>query len=203
MLYIDEEEMALRTMGKRLQRCFGNEIQVTPISPDQTIEKMIQKIESYHPVVSIVIDQKLFAAGTATYVGTQLAGAIRQTDHKIPIYILTNFVDDVDGALGDIEYVLAKDDLSEDNRLHAIAARLRRHINVFQDILVEREVRFEELLRKGYKDTLTAAESEEFQQLSFQRERKIAFSELLDSTELGRKLDTAQAALAKISNSLK
>lgn len=203
VLYIDEEEMALRTMGKRLRRCFGVEVDVIPIPPEQTIEMMIQKIETYHPLVSVVIDQKLFVAGTATYVGTQLAGVIRQTNRNMPIYILTNFVDDVDNNLSDIEYVLAKDDLSDDIRLQTIATRLRRHINIFQNVLVQREIRFEELLRKGYEDTLTSAESDEFRNLSFQRERKIAVSELLDSMELERKLDAAQATLAEISASLK
>lgn len=199
VLYIDEEEMALRTMGKRLRRCFGPEVSIVPILPANTMEEMIKEIQSYESVVSIVIDQKLFAAGTATYVGTELAVVIRQIDKKIPIYILTNFVDDVDHELGDIEYVLAKDDLSDNDKILPISSRLARHVNIYQNILIEREGRYEALLRKGYESTLTAVEIEEFSNLSFQRERKIAVTELLAGVELGHKLDAAEATLAEIS----
>lgn len=203
VLYIDEEEMALHTLGKRLRRCFGSEVEVVAIVPGQSISAMIKTIESYHPLVSIVIDQKLFAAGTANYVGTELAGAVRRIDNKIPIYILTNFVDDVDGQSGDVEYVLAKDDISDDAKLSAISNRLRRHINIYQTVLQEREIRFEELLRKGYSSALSEAETLEFKALSFERERRIAVSELIDGSELERKLDLMQDALSKISASLK
>ncbi len=199
VLYIDEEEMALHTMGKRLRRCFGPEVSVVTRLPAHTIEEMVKEIQSCESLVSIVIDQKLFAAGTATYVGTELAVVIRQIDRKIPIYILTNFVDDVDHELGDIEYVLAKDDLSDNNKIAAISARLARHVDIFQTILLERERKYEALLRKGYESTLTAVEVEEFTSLSYQRERKIAVTELLAGVELGKKLDAAEATLAEIS----
>jgi hypothetical protein len=203
VLYIDEEEMALHTLGKRLRRCFGDEVDVVTILPSSSIKEMIEKIEKFNLLVSIVIDQKLFAAGTANYVGTDLATVVRKTDPKIPIYILTNFVDDVDGQSGDIEYVLAKDDISDDGRLPAISNRVRRHINIFQSVLQERELRFELLLRKGHEVALSAEEVEEFKNLSFERERKIAVAELLDGSELEKKLDIAESVLAKISASLK
>lgn len=202
VLYIDEEEMALRTMGKRLRRCFGQEVSVVPILPANTMEEMIKEIQSYESLVSIVIDQKLFAAGTANYVGTELAIAIRQIDKKIPIYILTNFIDDVDRDLGEIEYVLAKDDLSDNDKILPIASRLARHVNIYKSILIEREVKYEALLRKGYESTLTAEEVEEFSELSFQRERKIAVTELLSGVELGQKLDAAEKTLIEISTML-
>ncbi|MBA4058236.1 MAG: hypothetical protein C0490_26200, partial [Marivirga sp.] len=150
VFYIDEEPMALHTMGKRLRRCFGDEVEVKAVEPGRTIADTLAFLKDTPRLVSVIIDQKLSAKGTAEYVGTQLAAAIRRTDLKMPIYILTNFVDDVDGGMGEIEYVLSKSDLVDDNELPKIAARLRRHTNVYQDVLSTREARFEELLRKGH-----------------------------------------------------
>jgi hypothetical protein len=203
VLYIDEEPMALRVMGKRLQRAFGPEVTITPILPEATISLMTQKIESFAPLVSVVIDQKLNAAGGPSYVGTELANAIRRMDHKMPIYILTNVADDVNPNLADVEYILSKDDMSDDTQLEAVGARLRRHINVFQDLLSAREVRFEELLRRGYEGPLNKEDEEEFRSLSFQRERQIVVTELLESVDLNKKLDAAEKTLAEIKASLK
>lgn len=203
VLYIDEEPMALHTMGKRLRRCFGTEVEVQTTEPGQTIGETLAVLDKISGLVSVVIDQKLFAAGTAEYVGTELATAIRQTDLKMPIYILTNFADDVDSSMGEIEYVLSKADLTNDDELPKIAARLRRHINIFQDVLSTREERFEELLRKGYRGDLSAVEHEELSALSYQRERKINAAELLDGIELQKKLDAAQAVLDGIVNKIK
>lgn len=203
VLYIDEEPMALHTMGKRLRRCFGEEVEVKTLEPCRTIEETLRVINNVAGLVSVVVDQKLSAAGTADFVGTQLATAIRQTDLKMPIYILTNFADDVDGTMGEIEYVLSKADITNDEELPKIAARLRRHVNIFQDVLTERESRFEELLRKGYEDRLTETEQDELAQLSYQRERKISAAELLSGIELKAKLDEAQTVLDRINNQIK
>lgn len=203
VLYIDEEPMALHTMGKRLRRCFGDEVEVKTMEPCRTIEETLTSLNSIVDLVSVVVDQKLSAAGTAEFVGTELAMAIRQTDLKMPIYILTNFADDVDGSMGEIEYVLSKADITSDDELPKISARLRRHVNIFQDFLSKREARFEELLRKGYENKLTEIEQADLAQLSYQRERKISAAELLDSIDLKRKLDATQSALDRIINQIK
>jgi hypothetical protein len=198
VLYIDEEPMALRIMGRRLQRAFGNEVDVIPILPQATIPLMLEQIRSYVPLVSIVIDQKLTAAGGASYVGTELANAVRRIDHKMPLYILTNVAEDLDANLADVEYILSKDDISDDAKLNTVANRLRRHINVFDDILTGRERRFEELLRKKYANSLDVQEDAEFSELSFQRERQMVVSELVGSEHIDKKLDEAEKKLADI-----
>ncbi|WP_377702410.1 hypothetical protein [Pseudoduganella sp. UC29_71] len=202
VLYIDEEEQALKILGKRLIRAYGGEVQLVKLLPLPTIPEMLQVIASHEEVVSIVVDQKLSAIGSAQYVGTELVEAIRQANSKIPLYILTNSVEDLDSNLSDVEYVLAKDDISDDEKLLKISSRLRRHINIFEDILSERDQRFEALLRKSMDTQLSSQEAKEYADLAFHREKQVLAGELLDSQELAQKLDSAEKALLEINRIL-
>lgn len=203
LIYIDEEPRALDICGRRLQKAVGEEVAVIAIEPELSIGEMIEKVESYSAVISIVIDQKLFATGTAQYTGTELAAALRRSDQITPIYILTNYSGDVDGELGSIEYVLSKADLGKAEKFPAIAARLRRHLNVFSRILDERENRFELLLRKHLESALNEKEVTEFSLLKYEREKKDISSTLISSRELSKRIEIAEATLAEIYANLK
>ncbi|MGJ7514466.1 hypothetical protein ACSFE6_09040 [Pseudomonas baetica] len=198
VLYIDEEPKALRVNGRALQRCFGDEAKIVAIEPEMFKEKMVETIFSYENIGSVIIDQKLKAAGTADYFGTELAVSIRQLDRKIPVYILTNFAQELDPENGDIEYVLSKDDLIDSDKVEAISARLRRHLNIFKDITTARNNRFEELLRKSNSIGLSEEELIEYKEIGFYRERKILASELIDAEELNRKISQVENKLLEV-----
>lgn len=204
ILYIDEEPLALRANGRRLQKWFGEEVEVVTQLPVPSIENMVEVINEINNLVSVVIDQRLTAKGGVKYLGTNLAKELRQVNQKLPIYILTNYVGDIDPQLGDIEYVLSKDDLADDDRMISVGSRLRRHINVFRDILNEREKRFEELLRKGYEsEMLSKTEAAEFKELSFAREKKFLVSDLVDGIELNKRLASAERKLQDLEHRLR
>lgn len=202
VLYIDEEPRALKINGRALQRCFGDDATVIPLEPIMIKEKMVELIFNHENLSSIIIDQKLNAAGTADYFGTELADAIRQIDKKIPVYILTNFSQELDPNNKNIEYLLSKDDLTCQEKIKTISTRVRRHLNTFNDILSERERRFDELLRKHHSTGLSEDEYKEFQEIGFYRERKILASELIDSIELERKLLEVERKLQDVRNRL-
>lgn len=203
MIYIDEEPRARRLFGRRLGLCIGDEVQVIPLDPERELDAMVKKIENFPNLVSIVIDQKLTAAGTAEYLGTELVEKLRLADHLMPIYILTNYAEDVDSNLGGIEYVLSKDDLIDTEKLMNIGARVRRHINIFQQIMDQRESRFEELLRKRFESNLSDAESNEFSKLKYQREKKSLAASFIGDDQLTKKILSAEAKLQEIEHLLK
>jgi hypothetical protein len=203
VIYIDEEPRARDLLSRRLIRAVGTDIEVRAIEPERTLDAMMERIQAADNLVSVIVDQKLTAAGTADYVGTELVAKIRMIDSMLPLYILTNYADDINAYLPDIEYVLSKDDLQDEEKLNAIGIRIRRHVNVFQQITGKRELRFEQLLRKGFEAELTAEENSEFGELKYQRERKNVASHLFENDHLKQKMSAAEAMLTNIENLLK
>jgi len=198
LIYIDEEPRARSLYSRRLGRAVGDEVTVVAVEPDETLHEMLDKVEQNCDVVSIVIDQNLFANGVAQYLGTQLAEKLRLSDSLMPIYILTNHAEAVDPYIGSIEYVISKGSLEDQVKLDAIGARMRRHINIFKQILLEREVRFEQLLRKQFDSGLDESELTEFAVLKYGRERKDMAVNGLASSEVSKKLDEAEELIRAI-----
>lgn len=203
VVYIDEEERARNLYSRRLQQHFTDDIKIIPMAPHQDIDAMVNTIEQQENLASIIVDQKLNAAGTASYIGTELVEKLRLVDKQIPIYILTNYVGDIDGSLGNIEYVLNKDDLQDKNKIKSITQRITRHINTFNHILNDRELRFEELLRKRFESNLSEEETNEFSSLKYSREKKSLASTFIEGDELAKKIDIAEAKLLEIENKIK
>lgn len=203
LIYIDEEDYARDIYGHILQSCIGDEVEVNAIPPDSNLDDMVNKIENCVGLVSMVIDQKLTAKGTADYVGTDLVSKLRLVEPLIPIYILTNYADDVNQYLPSIDYVLSKDDLSDQVKLTAIGARIQRHINIFNQIKNDREQRFEELLRKRFEEPLNEKENLEYITLKYQRERKVLSSTFIDSDDLTKKIKAAEKKLESIEQMLR
>jgi len=186
LIYIDDEPRARSLYSRRLGRAVGDEVTVVAVEPDETLHEML------------VIDQNLFANGVAQYLGTQLAEKLRLSDSLMPIYILTNHAEAVDPYIGSIEYVISKGSLEDQVKLDAIGARMRRHINIFKQILLEREVRFEQLLRKQFDSGLDESELTEFAVLKYGRERKDMAVNVLASSDVSKKLDEAEELIRAI-----
>ncbi|WP_431260839.1 hypothetical protein ACQ86G_12465 [Roseateles chitinivorans] len=164
---------------------------------------MMGEIGKIAQLASIVIDQRLMAAGTADYLGTQLAERLRLQDKQIPLYILTNHAEDIDTFTGTVEYVLSKGDLATTEKIAAIGARIKRHMDIYSHIQGDREERFELLLRKRFDTSLNSDEEDEFQRLKFSRDREDLTVETPAKDRLLAKLDDAELQLKKIEESLK
>lgn len=203
ILYIDEEEKALRAYSRRLKQIAGEEITIAAVAPFPSIDEMAASIAAHEDLASIIIDNRLSAAGTANYLGIELAKRIRQVDDLIPIYILTNNTDDVNEDLGNVEDVLSKGDLSRPTERETISLRLKRRIGKYRQILGDREKEFEKLLRRLYEGSLTEEEQNRLNELSYQREKREYGLNIADSDDLIRQVQQAEIELERIEAALK
>ncbi len=198
VLWIDEEQMALDTYAPFIEECFGGEVLVMPELPENGLPAMLDKIRNEPNLISIVIDQRLKSTGKATYTGIELAEAVRRFDKKIPVYILTNHAEDIGDLDYQVEDVLEKDHLHEMAYQRKIAARVRRHADIFDDIVSSRETKFNELLCKSLQSALTAEEQNQFEQLDFWRNEPVFAKEESSAEKLKQKLDKQQKELDEV-----
>ncbi len=178
--FIDENDSERRTYSRTLTKILEGSVDVKGISPFPIKEDYLALLNG--PNTScIIIDQKLKTTGIATYTGIELAQYLRSINKKIPIYILTGFSEEEDefqAGEWSVEEIIAKGDLIDARRAEIIAARILRHIDVYEDILAEREKRFNELLRKSLNDELGEEELRELEALQLERTADILAGEM-------------------------
>lgn len=198
VLWIDEEPRALSTFTAFLQECFGDEITVIPEIPERKLDDMIVHISSQQNLVALVVDQRLKSTGMVEYTGIELIEKVRGLFPILPIYILTNHQDDIGDLDYQVEYVLEKDNLCDESYIKRLKARVRRHVNVYDVIMSDREIRFDELLRASLERELTTEETKEIQELDFRRSKPILADEYRWAEELKEKLDQQSALLDRL-----
>ena len=199
---IDENEHEMRTSRRVLNRILPRSISIKAIFPPFR-EKTDYHVLLQDPATAcIIIDQRLKETGFANYSGIELANYLRSIDTKVPIYILTNYVIDFRGSLGStwvVEDVLDKGSFSGDeDRRTEIAARIVRRINVFEDILGEREKRFHELLSKSLDQELSQNELSELRMFQEARMNSVLVDEVEQLSALEQKLDKYKSILSKL-----
>ena len=164
---IDDMERHSTTYSNGLKLDMPQGFQIETICPPY------RRIENYSALLEnpdtacIIIDQRLTETGYATYTGIELAQYLRSINQKVPIYILTRYVDEEDFTGGEwsVEHIIPKDSFNA----RTVIARILRHTNVYEDILDGRAKRFNELLKKTLDDSLDEAELEELAELQFER----------------------------------
>lgn len=190
IIFIDDERSSRTIYKGTLQDIYGDEYFVVAIEPEITIHDMLKAIEKYENVVSIVIDEKLHVVVGTEYKGSQLVEAIRVSDGKLPLYILTSEMGLIEPPFGSVEYIIDKSKIEQDSYKNECAILMRRHINSFNDIKSERSERFDFLLRKSIDEDLTEAESKEYEELDFLRIKRVLSTEsLVPSEELKKQED--------------
>ena len=199
---IDENEHEVRTSLRILRRILPESILIKPIFPPYREKTDYHALLQDPATACIIIDQRLKDTGIANYSGIELANYLRSIDTKVPIYILTNFIDDFHKSQGNtwiVEDVLDKGSFSGDEgRRMEIAARIVRRINVFEDILGEREKRFHELLSKSFDQELSQDELTELRSLQEARMNSVLVDELKQLSALEQELDKYKSILSKL-----
>lgn len=199
---IDENEHEVRNSLRVLTRILPESILIKPIFPPYRAKTDYHALLQDPTTASIIIDQRLKDTGIANYSGIELANYLRSIDTKVPIYILTNFVDDFNKSQGStwtVEDVLDKGSFSGDEgRRMEIAARIVRRINVFEDILGEREKRFHELLSKSFDQELSQDELAELRMLQEVRMNSVLVDEVQQLSALEQELDKYKNILRKL-----
>jgi len=189
---IDENKLEIRASQKMLSRILSGSVDIVAIFPP------FSTLQEYHALLkdpdtaSIIIDQRLKDTGIANYTGIELANYLRSIDTKIPLYILTNFAEDFEKNSGrgwSVEDIIDKGRLSvDDDTKMETAARILRRINVFDDILDDREKRFHDLLVKSLSQSLNVDELNELERLQENRASSILADEINQLGEIEQAL---------------
>lgn len=204
---VDEHPPARRANAEALRRLLDNpKVQVKELEP-------LPNVADYNPLIAehstaaFVLDQKMKQAGLVSYNGTDLAAHLRGIDSKMPIYILTGYADekeDFEGSEYLVEYIIGKGEIRDKDSSAAkiVKARMRRHLDVFNDVLDDREQRFHDLLVKSLTEPLTADEQKEMDQIEGETMAPIQAAERKKEQELSetvaqlrRLLDNGQLPL--------
>lgn len=200
ILFIDDERSSRVLYSDTLQDIYGDEYRVIAIEPKPTIREMIHSLESYEDTASIVIDEKLKVGAQADYNGSELVEAIRTYNSKLPLYILTGEISALTPPQGNVDYIIDKNRIENDEYKSQLILLMRRHINSFNDISLHRSDRFDYLLKKSIEEELTKEEVEEYEKLDFVRVREHLATEPLTSSE---ELDRQQKLIEEITLKLK
>ncbi len=184
---IDENENELKTYCRDLKNLMPDSVQIEGMIPLPRKEDYLSPMLENTSTATVIIDQRLKDTGIADYMGIDLARFIRSVNSKLPIYILTNYAQEEQefaGSRWSVEDIINKADFTDDEKKLTLKARFLRRINVYSDVLEERERKFNQLLRKSLKEELTADELKEFSELDFHRTSTTLASEISQLQEL-------------------
>ncbi|MCO3017759.1 hypothetical protein FA251_31830 [Pseudomonas aeruginosa] len=98
-----------------------------------------------------------------------------------------------------VEDILNKQDLAV--KKHVVGARILRRIDSYLEIIGNRNVRFEFLLRKSIRGELAEGETEELKKLGYLRDSSFEMEEIISSEKL-KKLEALEEKIANIENGL-
>jgi len=197
---VDENPPARRANVEALRRLLDNqEIQVKELEPLTNMADY-NRLVAEHTTAAFVLDQRMKQAGLVNYNGTDLAAHLRSIDSKMPIYILTGYAEekgDFDGSEYLVEYIIGKGEMRDQNSKEAkiIKARMLRHLDVFNDVLDEREQRFHDLLIKSLSTQLTQTEQDEMNKIEGETTAPIQAAERLKEQELGKSVEQLRRLL--------
>ncbi|WP_241172995.1 hypothetical protein [Serratia marcescens] len=202
IVFINDQERVRNLYGSRLQRLFGDIVDVVALEPKSTTEDMLSELISIKNIVAYIIDENLTYSGKANYQGVGLIKRIREIDQKIPIYILTSNTSLVDVKLGDIEFVIDKVDFSQEENKNKFLQRFLRHLSTYKDIKTQQAKRFDELLIKSLDNPLSEEEKDEFNGLNAIRSKTLIDEGCISEKDL-ESLQEQNKKLSEIENKLK
>jgi len=192
--FIDEDEAARRANARALVSLLDNpKIEIRSIPPLKTFAEY-DALAAAPSTAAFILDQRMKASGSASYNGTDLAAHLRGIDSKMPIYILTGHADEKEDFLGSehlVEHIIDKEHIEDPSSEVAkiVKARMRRHLDVFNDIRDDRAERFHKLLVKSLREPLSVEEHAEMNELENAEEAPIAAAERTESQNLGEILE--------------
>lgn len=198
--FIDEDPAARRANGRELTKLIDNaEIKVVAKEPLKTFAEY-NSLVAAPSTAAFILDQRMKASGLVGYNGTELAAYLRGIEGKMPIYILTGFIDHQEDFVGSrhlVEDIIAKDDIEFANSENAkiIKARLLRHLEVFNDVRDNQEQRFHDLLVKSLSQTLTPEEEKEMNEIDGDTAAPVLAAERAKARELDERMEQLRKIL--------
>lgn len=184
IVFVDDDNNIRDTFKDSIEFMFDNEFEAICLDVQPSLTEMMQVLDTYIDKVAYFIDENLSHEGRAQYSGINLIEEIRKIDTKIPIYILTSTADQIEQYLGDIEFVIDKNDWESEEEENNLKQRFLRHIHTYKDIKSKQAKRFDELFEKSLFSTLTAEEIKEFDTLNLGRSKKLIDERLISEDTL-------------------
>ncbi|HIF9118489.1 TPA: hypothetical protein ACX6PM_003011 [Photobacterium damselae] len=197
IIFIDDDLEIRETYELSMDLMFDGEFEIICLDVQSSLQDMMKVLDGYPDKVSYFVDENLKHSGVATYSGIELIEEIRKVDTKIPIYILSSAADDIDKFIGNVEFVIDKNDWEDENREDDLKQRFYRHINTYKDIKSDQAKRFDELFEKSLFSTLSEDELNEFNALNLGRSKKLIDEKLISEESL-TKLNETSAELDAI-----
>ncbi|GAB7222874.1 hypothetical protein VoSk93_20900 [Vibrio owensii] len=201
ILFIDDDQQIRDTYKDSMEFMFDDGFEIVCLDVKESLGDMMQVLADYPDTVSYFVDENLKHSGVATYSGIELIDEVRKINTKVPIYILTSAAGEVDKYLGNIEFVIDKNDWEDEEREGDLKQRFYRHINRYKDIKSKQAKRFDELFEKSLFGSLTDDEAEEFRALNLGRSKILADERLISEksiTELNVASDELDAIYAEL-----
>nr|DAO28067.1 MAG TPA: biodegradative arginine decarboxylase [Caudoviricetes sp.] len=184
IIFIDDDIDVRETYQLAMSIMFSDDFKILCLDVEPSLESMIQVLNDIPDKVTYFIDEKLKHSGVASYTGVELVERIRMFDSKIPIYILTSFSDEIEKYLGNIEFVIDKNDWELSDDENNLTKRFLRHINTYKDIKSQQAKRFDFLLEKSIFSTLSDNELEEFKALDLSRVKNTTSEGIISEASL-------------------
>lgn len=198
--FFDEQDASRRSNARELKSLIDDSsIHVEALEPYPAFADYARLIAD-PKTAAFILDQRMKGSGTVAYNGTDLASYIRGIDGKIPIYILTSYADaseDFDGWRHLVDDILAKSSIEDKGSETAkiIKARLRRHLQVFNDVRDDQEQRFHDLLVISLKRPLTDEEQIEMDNLEGETTAPLLAAERSKARELETNIKSLRTLL--------
>lgn len=155
--YIDEDEQEVKMFRRKL-RDFDIEVIGYKFSEDMSKEELLKQVYN-SDIDLLLIDYKL--KGTmVTFNGEEVEREIYDKKPLFPYIIFTSNPGDAENYVEDLKNIYDKEELSEDNKIrneHFVKI-IEKSIEQYRNHIAKKKNQLSELLSKGEKEGLNAAE---------------------------------------------
>jgi FixJ family two-component response regulator len=126
---------------------------------------------------AVIIDERLSEFAGVDYTGLEVADFLRTLRPELPIYILTNYANDIPDDQGEsVEFIIDKKTVRKAAKVYVV--RILRAMQQYEAALMEQQRRLKELIDRKLADELSEEEEAELQQLRATIERPFALAEI-------------------------
>ncbi len=146
---------------------------------------------------AVVIDERLGVYAGVDYTGLQVADFLRTLRPELPIYILTNYANEIADDQGEsVEFIIDKKTVRNAARVYAV--RILRAMQQYEAALTKQQRRLKELIDRKLAGELSKEEEVELQQLRAAIERPFAPAEIEQDRRWDEELQRQEEQLERL-----
>ncbi|HID62407.1 MAG TPA: hypothetical protein EYP49_06655 [Anaerolineae bacterium] len=146
---------------------------------------------------AVMIDERLGEFAGVDYTGLEVADFLRTLRPELPIYILTNYANEIADDQGEsVEFIIDKKTVRKAAKVYV--ARILRAMQQYEVALTEQQRRFKELIDRKLAGELSEEEKTELQQLRAAIERPFAPAEIEHERRWNEELQRQEEQLERL-----